>query len=241
MLYSGTRIVPYCPRCGTGLSRHEVAQGYRDVNEPAVFVKFHLVDDPDDARILSWTTTPWTLPGNLALAVGADDRVRDASGCKGDQPGGGSGNLPRRNEPGSAHPGEVLILARARVDAVMKHRYEVLDEITGADLVGQAYEPLFPGAIDRGDSEAAWTVLAADFVTTEDGTGVVHTAVMYGEDDYRLGVETGLPQQHTVDEGGHFVDGVPGGLAGGHVKDPNVERGILAWLMEHDLLYRSEK
>ena len=238
LLYLGHRIVPYCPRCGTGLSSHEVAQGYQDVNEPAVFVKFHLVDDPDDARILSWTTTPWTLPGNLALAVGEDIeyvRVRVGEDRPDDE-----GNLPKRGGPGGAKPGEVLVLAKARVEAVMNHPYEVIGELTGADLTGRAYEPLFPGAIDRGGSEAAWTVLAGDFVTTEDGTGVVHTAVMYGEDDYRLGVQVGLPQRHTVDETGEFVDDVPGGLAGKHVKDRETERAIREWLVEHDLLYHRE-
>ncbi|MDH3733557.1 MAG: isoleucine--tRNA ligase [Gemmatimonadota bacterium] len=238
LLYRGHRIVPYCPRCGTGLSSHEVAQGYRDVNEPSVFVKFHLVDDPDGARILSWTTTPWTLPGNLALAVAEDVeyvRVRVLE----DQPDE-AGKLPRRDGPGCAAPGEVLILAKARVESVMTHPYEVVGEVVGAELVGRAYEPLFPGAVERGGSEAAWTVLAADFVTTEDGTGIVHTAVMYGEDDYRLGVATGLPQQHTVDEAGHFMPEVPGGLGGLHVKDKGTERAIRDWMVENDLLYRRE-
>jgi isoleucyl-tRNA synthetase len=238
LLYLGHRIVPYCPRCGTGLSSHEVAQGYQDVNEPAVFVKFHLVDDPDGARVLSWTTTPWTLPGNLALAVGPDiDYVRVR--VLADEPGE-DGTMPTRPGPGHATPGEVLILARSRVQAVMNHSYEVIGDLKGADLVGAAYAPLFPGAIDRGDSAVAWTVLPADFVTTEDGTGVVHTAVMYGEDDYRLGVAVGLPQQHTVDEEGRFVPGVPGGLAGMNVKDKATERAIREWLVERDLLYHRE-
>jgi isoleucyl-tRNA synthetase len=150
------------------------------------------------------------------------------------------GRLPKRGGPGSAAPGEVLILAKARVEAVLNHPFEVVGELSGADLVGRAYGPLFPGAIDRSGAEAAWTVLGADFVTTEDGTGVVHTAVMYGEDDYRLGVEVGLPQHHTVDEEGSFVAGVPGGLAGMHVKDKETERAIREWLVENDLLYHRE-
>ncbi|MFV1986316.1 MAG: isoleucine--tRNA ligase [Gemmatimonadota bacterium] len=238
LLYRGHRIVPYCPRCGTGLSSHEVAQGYQDVNEPAVFVKFHLIDDPDSARVLSWTTTPWTLPGNLALAVGSDIeyvRVRVLQ----DEPDD-DGNVPTRSGPGGASAGEVLILAKARLESVMRHPYEVIGELKGSELVGARYSPLFPGAVDRGDSDAAWTVLAADFVTTEDGTGVVHTAVMYGEDDYRLGVAVGLPQQHTVDEEGRFVEGVPGGLVGAHVKEKETERAIRGWLVENDLLYHRE-
>jgi len=239
LLYRGYRIVPYCPRCGTGLSSHEVAQGYRDVEEPAVFVKFHLIGDPDDARILSWTTTPWTLPGNLALAVGADlDYVRvriaepDAAGAR---------EAGRRHDgPGGAAPGEVLIVAEALAERVLAHPYEVIGRVKGRDLVGARYRPLFPGAVEAGGSDAAWTVLDADFVTVAEGTGVVHTAVMYGEDDFRLGVAAGLPQQHTVDEEGRFVDRVPGGLGGRHVKGRDTERAIREWLVDHDLLYLRE-
>ncbi len=236
LLYRGHRIVPYCPRCGTGLSSHEVAQGYREVTEPAVTVKFHLVDDPDDARILSWTTTPWTLPGNLALAVGPEieyARVRIV-GPEGTPPG------RRHQGPGGARPGEVLILARDRVEPVLRHPWELIETFPGRDLVGRRYRPLFPGAVETGDAPAAWTVLAADFVTVEEGTGVVHTAVMYGEDDYRLGLEAGLPLQHTVDEEGRFVERVPGELAGRHVKDPETERAIRDWLVERDALYERE-
>ncbi|MCG8470143.1 MAG: isoleucine--tRNA ligase, partial [Gemmatimonadetes bacterium] len=235
LLYRGYRVVPYCPRCGTGLSSHEVAQGYRDVNEPAVFVKFHLLDDPDDARILSWTTTPWTLPGNLALAVDPEityARVR----IRGDAPKG----KPAHHGPGGAAEGEVLILAEDRVSAVVRHDYEVIAEHPGRELAGARYAPLFPDAVDTSGNEAAMTVLAADFVTADDGTGVVHTAVMYGEDDFRLGTEAGLPKQHTVGEDGRFLDRVPGGLAGMHVKDKETERAIRAWLVARDLLYFRE-
>jgi len=237
LLYRGYRIVPYCPRCGTGLSSHEVAQGYQDVSEPSVVVKFHLIDDPDDARILSWTTTPWTLPGNLALAVGRDIeylRVRIL------EDGAAQADARTRSGPGGASPGEVLIVAKARAEAVLDHPYAVIGELSGSDLVGARYRQLFPGALERGGSQAAWTVLAADFVTTGEGTGVVHTAVMYGEDDFRLGVEYGLPQHHTVDEEGRFTEEVPGGLAGRQVKDRGTERAIRDWLVEHDLLYRRD-
>jgi len=239
LLYRGYRIVPYCPRCGTGLSSHEVAQGYQDVEEPAVVVKFHLLDDPDDARILSWTTTPWTLPGNLALAVGPDiDYVRvriTEPGAEGSRESG-----REHHGPGGAKPGEVLIVARERAGHVLSHPHVVVGELEGRDLVGARYRPLFPGAVEAAGSDAAWTVLDADFVTVEEGTGVVHTAVMYGEDDFRLGVQAGLPQHHTVDEQGRFVDRVPGGLAGRPVKDRDTERAIRDWLVEHDLLYERD-
>ena len=238
LLYRGYRVIPTCPRCGTGLSSHEVAQGYRDVTEPAVTMKFRLVDDADDARILSWTTTPWTLPGNLGLAVGPDiayARVRILADGEG-------GTAPRRahDGPGGAAPGEVLILARDRVADVLRHPYEVERELEGSELAGLRYEPLFPGAVDRAGSDAAWTVLEADFVTVDEGTGVVHTAVMYGEDDFRLGQAAGLPMQHTVDEDGRFLGSVPGGLAGMHVKDRETERAIRAWAAAHDQLYLRE-
>lgn len=238
LLYHGYRVAPTCTRCGTGLSSHEVAQGYQDVTEPAVYVKFHLADDPDGARILSWTTTPWTLPGNLALAVGSDivyARVRILSDAA-------DGEAPRRahDGPGGAAPGEVLIVARDRVVDILRHPYEVVGEMRGAELVGRRYEPLFPGAVDGSGSEAAWTVLEADFVTADDGTGVVHTAVMYGEDDFRLGRAAGLPMQHTVGEDGCFLDHVSGGLGGMHVKDGETERAIRAWAVAHDQLYLRE-
>jgi len=236
LLYRGYRVVPYCPRCGTGLSSHEVAQGYKDVNEPAVFIKFHLVDDEEDARVLSWTTTPWTLPGNLGLAISEEItyvRVRVLDAAEGDA-------RPKHQGPGGAKPGEVLIVAKDRVDAVLKHPYELIAEFPGSELVGRRYEAPFPGAIEPDGSDAAWTVLAADFVTAEDGTGVVHTAVMYGEDDFRLGSAVGLPMQHTVGEDGRFLEGVPGGLANMHVKDKDTERAIRGWLVDHDLLYFRE-
>ncbi|MEE9208603.1 MAG: isoleucine--tRNA ligase [Gemmatimonadota bacterium] len=229
LLYPGYRVVPYCPRCGTGLSSHEVAQGYKDIVEPSVVVKFHLVDDPDDARILSWTTTPWTLPGNLALAVGEEIKyvkVRVRSG--GDEIAGAL-----------AISGEVLILAEARLE-ILKHPVDILETFSGRALVGRPYAPLFPGAIEAGDNEVAWTVLGADFVTTEDGTGVVHTAVMYGEDDFELGKRAGLPMVHTVGEDARFVASVPGDLAGMHVQDPETERAIRDYLSGADLLYQRE-
>ncbi len=239
LLYRGYRVVPYCPRCGTGLSSHEVAQGYKDVNEPAVTMKFHLIDDPDDARVLSWTTTPWTLPGNLGLAVGADiiyARVR----ILGDGAVGATDPGRGHDGPGGAAPGEVLILASERVSAVIRHPYEILAEMSGSELAGRRYAPLFPGAIDATGFDAAWTVLEADFVTVDDGTGVVHTAVMYGEDDFRLGKQVGLPMQHIVGEDGRFLEEVPGGLARMYVKDKGTERAIRDWVVEHDQLYLRE-
>jgi isoleucyl-tRNA synthetase len=231
LLYKGYKVLPYCPRCGTGLSSHEVAQGYRLVSEPSVYVKFRLEDDPAGASILSWTTTPWTLPGNVALAVGEEiDYLRVRIG------------EPREDEsfPGGASPGEELIVASPLAEDVLRHPYDVVEVLSGADLVGRRYRPLFPGAVDADGHPAVWTVLAAEFVTTDEGTGVVHTAVMYGEDDFELGAREGLPMQHTVDPDGRFVDRVPEGLAGRLVKDPDTDDAIIGSLADRDLLYRRQ-
>ena len=207
LLYRGHKVLPYCPQTGTSYSSHEVALGYKEVEEPSVYVKFKLVDD--SASILAWTTTPWTLPGNVGLAVGPDVtyarcRVRE-------EPEGWQGR-------GGAVVGEELILAKDLMGEVLRHHVDIIEEIPGSSLVGKSYEPLFPDAVPRGDSTTAWTVLSADWVTTTDGTGVVHTAVMYGEDDYNLGMEVGLPAYHTVNMEGNFVDGVHPELDGRYVK-----------------------
>jgi len=158
LLYRGHKVLPYCPQTGTSYSSHEVALGYKEVEEPSVYVKFRLADD--DASILAWTTTPWTLPGNVGLAVGPDVtyvRVRvseEASSWDG---------------AGGANVGEQLILAKDLMKEVLRHHVEVIEEFPGSDLVGRSYVPLFEDAVDRGESETAWTVLSADWVTTTDG------------------------------------------------------------------------
>ena len=207
LLYRGHKVLPYCPQTGTSYSSHEVALGYKEVEEPSVYVKFKLVDD--SASILAWTTTPWTLPGNVGLAVGpsvtyARCRVRE-------EPEGWQGR-------GGASVGEELILAKDLMGEVLRHHVDIIEEMPGSSLVGKSYEPLFPNAVPQGDSTTAWTVLSADWVTTTDGTGVVQTAVMYGEDDYNLGMEVGLPAYHTVNMEGNFVDGVHPKLDGRYVK-----------------------
>ena len=208
LLYRGYKVLPYCPQTGTSYSSHEVALGYKEVEEPSVYVKFKLVDE--DASILAWTTTPWTLPGNVGLAVGPDVTYIKARIAKEAESWEGSGG---------AQVGEVVILAKDLQKEVLRHHVDIIEEIKGSELVGMAYEPLFPDAVPRGDSETAWTVLSADWVTTTDGTGVVHTAVMYGEDDYNLGMEAGLPAHHTVGMDGNFVDGTHPELDGKYVKD----------------------
>ncbi len=211
LIYKGFRVVPYCPRCGTGLSSHEVAQGYEDVTETSIYVKFRLKDEKD-TFILSWTTTPWTLPGNVALAVGEDvDYVKVKQGS------------------------EFYWLAEARL-GILKDEYQIVERKKGKEIAGLHYEPLF-NYIDP-DGKPAFLVATADFVTTEEGTGVVHTAVMYGADDYALGEKLGLPKVHTVDDTGRFKDFVTD-FAGKFVKDAEVD--IIKNLKSCGLSYKTEK
>jgi len=208
LLYQGHKVVPHCPRCGTALSSHEVAQGYREVEENSVFIKFK-VSGEDDVFILSWTTTPWTLPGNVALAVGKDIKYV---------------KIKVKNEK--------FILAKEIAERMFAEA-KVEEEMSGADLSGLAYEPLFDVAELK--SDASYKIYEADFVNTEEGTGIVHTAVMYGEDDYQLGDKVGLPKYHTVDENGNFKD-VLSGLGGKFVKDKQTEKEIIEHLSEKKLL-----
>ncbi|USN53232.1 MAG: isoleucine--tRNA ligase [Candidatus Nomurabacteria bacterium] len=214
LLYTGHKVVPHCPRCGTALSSHEVAQGYETVKDTSVYMKLELVDEPG-TFVLAWTTTPWTLPGNLALAVGADIdyvkvKVQD----------------------------EHYILAKNRVE-IFDEQPEVVETMKGSDLVGKAYKPLFSIKTFT-ESDKAYHIYEANFVTTEDGTGVVHTAVMYGEDDYNLGTEIGLPKHHTVTTDGHFTDEVPD-LAGLYVKAKETEDKILEHLQSNNQLLQQEQ
>jgi isoleucyl-tRNA synthetase len=225
LVYKDYRIVPWCPRCGTALSSHELAQGYQDDKDLSVTAKFKVVGQ-ENTFILAWTTTPWTLPGNVALAVGNDiDYVK----VKKDT--------------------EIYILAKARIETVLKEiSHEVLETVKGSELVGLEYEPLYPylkdKLIDSGDHAAAlaksFKVYPADFVTTEDGTGVVHTAVMYGQDDFELGTKLGLPKFHMVNAEGHFLPDT-GFLDGRFVKDEEVAVDIIKDLAHRGLLFKKEK
>lgn len=226
LLFRGYKVLPYCPQTGTSYSTHEVSLGYKEVAEPAVYVKFKLVDSSES--IVAWTTTPWTLPGNVGLAVGPD-----VTYCRVKVVAEPSDSWEGR---GGAKMGEELILAKDLMSDVLRHHVEIIEEFPGKKLVGRSYEPLFPGAIDRGDSKTAWTVVAADFVTTTDGTGIVHTAVMYGEDDYKLGMEVGFPAEHTVGMDGKFMSGIHEILDGRYVKDCDTD--IINLLEKENRLYR---
>ncbi|MFH1452079.1 MAG: isoleucine--tRNA ligase [archaeon] len=181
-LYEGFKVVPYCPRCGTTLSSHEVSQGYKDVTEDSVYVAFKLKEK--GSYILAWTTTPWTLPGNIALAVGPKIKYVKIK-------------LP---------DGDSLIIGKDKLNLI-KGDYKILEEISGEDLEGLEYEPLFD--IKEIQNENSHKVILADFVTTEDGTGIVHTAGMYGEDDYEICKKNNLPLIHVVGTDGKFNELVP--------------------------------
>ncbi len=214
LLYLGHKVVPYCPRCGTSLSSHEVAQGYKDITETSVYVKFKIKKQGsifDKSYLLAWTTTPWTLPGNVALAIGEKITYVEAE----------------KN-------GERLILARD-LAKVLGEGVKIIREFPGLELIGLTYEPLFD--IHALKSKTSYRVYPANFVTTQDGTGIVHTAVMYGEDDYELGKKVDLPIHHTVDHEGRFTNDVAG-FIGQYVKES--ERGIISYLKTKNLVLKEE-
>ncbi len=212
LLYQGYKVVPYDPRIGATLSSHEVAQGYREVEDPSVYVRFRVQGEPD-TFFLVWTTTPWTLPSNLLLAVHPD--VEYAWVKRG---------------------GETLILALKLVPAVLKDEpHEIVRSALGRELDGMRYERLFDYLPVTGD---VCRVRPAEFVTTEDGTGIVHIAPAYGEDDLKLGQRHGLPVVHGVGEDGYFLAAVKP-VAGKFFKD--ADPAIIELLRERGLLFRVQK
>lgn len=213
LLYEGYKVVPFCTRCGTPLSSHEVAQGYKDVKEESVYIAFRIKGEKNE-YILAWTTTPWTLPGNVGLAVNPKiDYVKV-----------------------ELEDGDKLILGKEKLNLI-KGKYKVIEKYKGKDLVGLKYEPLYD--IHETQNENSHKVVAGDFVTTEDGTGIVHTAVMYGEEDYNLGKKVGFPEVHTVGQDGKFLDITPKFLRGRYVKE--AEKDIKDDLKKRHLLFKVEK
>ena len=210
LLYKGFKIVPYCPRCGTPLSSHEVAQGYKDVKERSAIAKFQVKGE--DAFILAWTTTPWTLPSNVALCVNAaEDYVKVES------------------------KGETYYLAAALCDTVLgEGEYTVLETYKGADLEGKEYEPLFDFVSPK---EKCWYVVCDDYVTLTDGTGVVHIAPAFGEDDAKVGRKYGLPLVQLVDGKGQMTSETK--WPGVFCKDADKE--ILQDLDQRGLLFSAPK
>ncbi len=207
LLYQGHKIVPYCPRCGTALSSHEVAQGYKNVKETSAYVRF-AVKGQENTYLLAWTTTPWTLPSNLALCVNAHETY-----CR------------------LVSEGDTYIMAKALAEKVFEGKeFTITEEFPGESLKGMQYEPLFSCA---GEIEGAWIVLCDDYVTMEDGTGIVHIAPAFGEDDNRVCRENNMPFVNLVDTQGRFVEGTP--WTGIFVKD--ADPMILKDLKERGLLF----
>ena len=217
LLYKGYKIVPYCPRCGTPLSSHEVAQGYKDVKERSAVVRFKVKDE--DAYILAWTTTPWTLPSNVALCVNPVETYVKVK----------------------AADGYTYYMAQALLDTVLgklaaedQPAYEVLETYVGKDLEYKEYEPLFPFVSPR---EKAYYVTCDSYVTLTDGTGVVHIAPAFGEDDSNVGRNYGLPFVQLVDEKGEMTKETP--WAGTFCKD--ADKPILEDLEKRGLLFDAPK
>ena len=237
-LYKDFRVGPWCTRCQTGLASHELNQpgAYKDVKDLSVYVKFKLKGErfkglEGDVYLLAWTTTPWTLPGNVGLAVGGNVEY-----------------VAVKSE------GQTLILAKELVK-ILPEGFEVVSEFVGSDLVGLSYEPLYPFLLDllpehqHAKRDNAYKVYPADFVTTTDGTGIVHTAVMYGADDFELGTKYELPKFHTVNEEGKFIEGCDTDtlkLSGRYVKEsdengkPTLAVDIINDLTARGLLFKKE-
>lgn len=225
LLYKGHKVVPWCPRCGTALSSHELAQGYREVTDASVYLKFKIQSEKlKNTSMLVWTTTPWTLLGNVALAINpAHSFVR---------------------VPDPILPGHFLIVEKMSAERLgLIAGLRTIDGscedqlVTAKDLIGLSYEPLFQ--VQLLQSKKSYKIYSADFVTVSEGTGVVHTAVMYGEDDYELGMNIGLPQYHTVDEAGNFTNDVAG-FAGMRVKNKTTEEKIIDYLKTNHYLFKIE-
>jgi isoleucyl-tRNA synthetase len=218
LLYEGHKVVPYCPRCGTALSSHEVALGYRDIEDPSVYVRMSAAEDHGPLRsgdeLLIWTTTPWTLVANAAIAADPDlTYVRARLGAT------------------------VYVLAESLVDRVLGEEAEVLETFAGRELDGAAYRPPFDYIPTETWGDRGHTILMGDFVSDSDGTGLVHTAIAFGEDDYRLGISAGLTVVNPVLVNGTYDERI-GAYAGRNVRAANDD--LIADLRDLGRLFRAE-
>jgi isoleucyl-tRNA synthetase len=219
LLYEGHKVVPYCPRCGTALSSHEVALGYREVVDPSIYVRFPVTEPrgplAQDDQLLIWTTTPWTLVSNAAVAID-----------------------PELTYVRAQLDGVVYVLAEPRLEPVLGEGAEVLDRFAGAEIADTRYEPPFPFITAEEYGERGHTVLPADFVSAEDGTGLVHTAIAFGEDDFRLGEQYGLNVVNPVLPDGTYDERI-GPYKGRGVRDANPD--LVADLEQRGRLLRAEE
>ena len=217
LVYKGYKIQWYSPGSGTVLSSHEVSLGYKETQDPSVYVKFPL-DADERVSFLAWTTTPWTIISNMALTVNRNlDYVKVKVEEKGET--------------------EYFILAKNCLEKTLTHEYEIVEEYKGEDLLGWVYKPVFDYAAREVPKEDAWRVIHADYVTTDEGTGVVHTAPAFGADDYEAGQKEGIPMYNPIDEEGRFTEKVPE-FAGMWFKD--ADREIARAIRDKGLMYRHE-
>ena len=212
-IYDGLKIVPWCPRCGTGLASHEVAQGYKEISVNTVFVPFKAKDE-DNTYYLVWTTTPWTLVSNVALCVN-----------------------PKETYVKCLSKGYNFIVAKALADKILGDEYEVVEEYLGKDLENREYEQLMP-ILKVPENKKAFIVTCADYVTMEDGTGIVHIAPAFGEDDYEVGMNYNLAMLNPVGEDGCYTEGP---WKGRLVVDPELEVEIIKYLAKEDKLFKKQK
>ncbi len=217
MIYEGHKILPYCPRCGTGLASHEVAQGYKEVKVNTLICKFKKVD-AENEYFLAWTTTPWTLASNVALTCGPNIDYIKAKMTEGDE------------------EGNIFYVAKALADKVLgAEKYEVLEEMKGSALEYMEYEQLMPFV--KADKKAFF-MTCMDYVSVEDGTGIVHTAPAFGEDDYNCGRKYDLPVLQPVDEQGCYTD-TP--WVGRFVMEDGLDVDIIKYLAEGNKIFKKEK
>jgi isoleucyl-tRNA synthetase len=218
LLYRGKKVQWYSPGSHTVLSSHEVSLGYEETQDPSVYIRFS-VDGQENTYFLAWTTTPWTLISNTALAVGPDIEYAKI----------------RHDDP---HQGEeFLILATDLLDTVLDEEYEIVETFQGEDLIGQTYQPVFSYFTDEVGKDAAWRIVPAGIVSTEEGTGVVHMAPAYGADDHVVAQQEGLPLFNPIDTDGCFTDEAPL-VSGEWFKDADTQ--ITTDLKERGLLYKHE-
>ncbi|MEX2573392.1 MAG: isoleucine--tRNA ligase, partial [Balneolaceae bacterium] len=217
LIYRGYKIQWYSPGSGTVLSSHEVSLGYRETQDPSIYVKFPLDADPK-VHFLAWTTTPWTIISNMALAVNPDIDYVKVKVTEGEET-------------------EFYIVAEGCLENTLRHEYEIVDRYKGGELVGWTYRPPFEYALNAHGKEQAWRVVPADYVTTEEGTGVVHTAPAFGADDYNTCMKAGIPLYNPVDREGRFTEDVPD-FQGMWFKD--ADKDINRVLKDKGLMYMHE-
>jgi isoleucyl-tRNA synthetase len=217
LVYKGYKIQWYSPGSGTVLSSHEVSLGYEEVQDPSIYVKFK-VDEADDTYFLAWTTTPWTIISNMALAV--NPKLNYAK--------------IKISEDGRT---EYYIMAKDCIEQTIDHDVEIIDEFSGEELIGQTYQPVFDYALKEHDKSEAWRVIAADYVTTDEGTGVVHTAPAFGADDFQSCQKADIPLFNPIDEEGRFTELVPD-FVGQWFKDADKE--IARVIKDKHLMYKHE-